>query len=137
MFWYILLAIVFLVFGFLLYSFGALQILITLFCSIPITKRALRDGCAINKQRINKMFMMTITLWITIIAIAAFLIIYFGNNWVKYGFLSGIIFAFLTSLGKLGINGANVLDYIKVYGKLYPQECFDESGFFSKLLSSL
>lgn len=111
--------------GILLYSIGVMQILLTLFCAIPLTKR-FSLIYLVDVAGIYKRCAFTVVLWLAISAAVIFLVMYFGNFYAKCGFWIGFIMSFLLSLGKWGMNQNNVADYFKAFHKYYPEKALDE-----------
>lgn len=101
--------------GAVLFVFGGLQVLLSLFFSMRFTAKLNRHFRGqFNSKVIYLKSMFTILFWGAIIAGATFAIHkwLFGYAWV--GYLVGAGFCFLLSLGKLGMNESNVLDYMSV-----------------------
>ena len=111
--------------GILLYSIGIMQILLTLFCAIPLTKR-LSMIYLVDAAGIYKRCAFTVVLWLAISAAVIFLVMYFGNIYAKCGFWVGVAISFLLSLGKWGMNKSNVADYFRAYARFYPPKVLDE-----------
>lgn len=106
--------------GSLLYSIGVMQILIILFCAMPLTGRLIKRGYAVNKSGLYKRFSVTIIAWIIISVGVSIPIFRSGNPYVKYGYLAGLGIAFLLSLGKWGRNEQNVANYFSAYSAFIP-----------------
>lgn len=111
--------------GAYLYSYGVMQILLTLFCSIPLTIRFSKiydvDTPAIYSRCIT-----TIVLWTVVTAVVIALVMAFGSIYVKFGFWAGFIISFLLSIGKWGINQPNFEDYFQAFRSFYPPKAIDE-----------
>lgn len=118
MFLNILLAILMWAVGMFLYSIGIMQIILVVFCAIPATRK-LSKSYWINTGYIYKRCVRTVILWLIISAVVIFAVFYFGNDFAKYGFLLGTGMSFLFSLGKWGMNEANMSDYFRAYGAAF------------------
>lgn len=118
MFLSMLIALALWVVGMLLYSIGIMQILISLFCTIPATRRFAKERKA-DTTRIYKRSIGTIILWSAITAAIVWAVLTFANIYGKVGFAVGIALPFLLSLGKLGMNNSNLQDYWNAYGSCY------------------
>lgn len=121
----ILLAIGMWTVGILLYSIGIMQIILTAFCAIPLTRRFSKIYL-IDSPGIYRQCSFTIVLWTAISAVAIFLVMYFGNFYAKCGFWIGIAISFLLSFGKWGMNKSNVADYFQAYARFYPKKALDD-----------
>lgn len=111
--------------GILLYSMGIMQIFLTLFCAIPLTKR-FSLIYLVDVAGIYKRCAFTVILWLAISAAVIFSVMYFGNFYAKCGFWIGFVISFLLSLGKWGVNQNNVADYFQEYAKFYPKKALDD-----------
>lgn len=107
--------------GVTLYSIGIMQIILILFCAIPATKLFSKYG-NVDKQGIYIKCSVTIIVWLVISAFTIGAVLYFGSAYVKTGFFIGIAFSFILSLGKWGMNEANLGDYFGAYGKYYSED---------------
>ena len=121
----ILLAAAMWVVGLFLYSIGIMQVMITLFCAIPLTKR-FSAIYPVDTSGIYKKCATTIILWAVISAVVVFLVMHFGNFYAKCGFWIGVAIPFLLSLGKWGINPDNISDYFKTFHRYYPKNALVE-----------
>ena len=122
--YYLVLVGMFLV-GILLYAIGVMQIILTISCAIPMTKR-MSYIYDIDIKGANKQSALTIIIWSVITAIVVFSVIYFGSFNVKAGFFAGIGVAFLFSTREFGMNNANIGDYFNTYSKFYPEKALEE-----------
>lgn len=108
--------------GSFLYSIGVMQILIILFCAIPLTKTLIQNGYEVNKSGIYKRFFITIVFWLIILLGISIPVFLFGNSYVKYGYLIGLGIAFFISLGKWGRTEENISDYFSAYSRFIPDK---------------
>lgn len=104
--------IVFLLVGYLFCTLSLLQILMTLFCSLPMTARLRKIG-AIKGKGITRIHIFTIFIHLVIGAAICIPIFLFATAPMKIGFVVGTGFIFLLSLGKVGMTPNNVEDYMK------------------------
>ena len=111
--------------GLLLYSFGIMQIVLVLFCTIPATRR-FSAICRVDKNGIYKRCTVTVVLWGVIAGLAIWAVVQFGNVYAVAGFWVGIGITFLLSLGKWGLNPSNLAGYFQTYGKFYDQDALKE-----------
>lgn len=111
--------------GLFLYSIGVMQILLTVFCAIPLTKR-FSAIYIVDTSGIYKQCAFTIVLWCILSSIVIALVMVFGNSYVVYGFWIGFVMAFFLSIGKIGINNQNFIDYFESFGKYYPKKAISE-----------
>lgn len=123
----VILAIVLWIFGLLLFSFGIMQILISIFCTIPATRRFSKEGY-IGTGPIYKRCVATIVVWLVISVVIIGAVLYFGNSFARYGFFAGMVIPFLFSIGKWGMNDSNLQDYFQVYGHYLMPGDSDVSG---------
>lgn len=104
--------------GVLLYSFGVLQILISLFCTIPATKM-FSKGRFVDTGRIYRRCSVTILTWIVIAGGIIYAVLRFCGPYARVGFFAGMAITALLSLGRVGMNADNIVDYFRVYGTCY------------------
>jgi len=123
-FWNYLLVFAMIAVGFMLYAFGFMQVLISLFCTIPTTKAFNTGDYFIDTKGIYKQCAKTIVVWLIIIGIVVALVFMFGNGWAIYGFLFGIAVGFFSSLGKWGRTPSNLLDYLTAFRRYYPEKFY-------------
>jgi len=106
--------------GSFIYSIGVMQILLVMFCAVPLTKDLIKNGYHVNKSGMYNSFSKTIIFWLVIILGISIPIFLFGNLYVKCGYLIGIGVAFLISLGKWGRTEQNVSDFFSTYSRFIP-----------------
>lgn len=108
--------------GYFVYVLFGLQIMITLFTSIPLTKMCFKFqdfDIKFAKTRIT----ITILLNLIILSAVIALLLLLATSAMKYGFLTGAILAFATSIRKLSWRiKDNVKDYIKAFRLCFPNE---------------
>ena len=104
------------VIGVYVFSFGVAQILIVLFCAVPLTNRLRKIG-AINFKNATLQSLGTVIFWLVLLAFVDYLVFKFGNTAFIYGALSGIITGLLLGIKQLGINQNNISDYHNSYGR--------------------
>ena len=102
---------------FLLYTFSIIQILLSLSCSIPLTKKLLTADILTkdNAKIIYKRNVFTIVIHCIIISAVTIPVIIFANQMMKIGFGCGILFAFLLSISQLGMHENNIFNYVTSY----------------------
>lgn len=118
MLWNIAVSIAMWLVGMGLFSLGISQIFACLFCAIPATKRFSKE-MMVDTSYIYKKCAFTIILWLSISAGVIFAVMRFVGTYGKAGFIAGLGLTFLLSLGKFGMNEANMTDYLDVYGKAF------------------
>lgn len=129
MFWNILLLCVFWVLGIFTYSLGIVQIILTLTCAIPLTRRIVSQcKCLVDKKGLYTSITMTIMIWTILSTLIIIAILIWGNSYVTIGFFIGMVISFLISLKKLGINEDNFNDYFTTKGKYYARKDLIELG---------
>ena len=79
----VILAIVLWIFGLLLFSFGIMQILISIFCTIPATRRFSKEGY-IGTGPIYKRCVATIVVWLVISVVIIGAVLYFGKMVIPF-----------------------------------------------------
>lgn len=129
----IILFIVFLQIGIFFYSIGIMQIIISLFCAIPLTRKTVAQ-CKrfVDTGGIYKSIAITITIWTLISAFVIWAIFKWGNSYTMTGFFIGIAISFLFSLKKWGINQANYQDYFSTFHRYYAQNDLEDLGIIEK-----
>lgn len=110
-------AILLFVVGALLYTFGGLRILLTVFCDIPLTRKLkclYGDKIAAGAFYIKAAY--TCALWIAIIAAATVAVILWDHNYALFGYFGGFLLTFATTIGKFRIDNNNASGYIERNG---------------------
>lgn len=115
--------------GYYVWAVGGTQIMISLFCGIPITQKLeIMFSRAADYATIKSAMTKTIILWGVIIAAIVVGLIAWGNSSFIWGTAIGAIVAFALSIGRIGITPQNLADYIRVYSRcFYNPEEFTET----------
>ena len=123
----IIIAVALFIAGSLLYAFGGLQILVSIFCAFPFTARLKkRYGGEVAAGAIRMKLIYTVVIWAVVFAAATLAVIGWGPEYSLFGYLGGILMNLAISIGKLGINEANVGAYISRYEKFLTPKLRDE-----------
>lgn len=101
-------------------SFGGGQILISLFCGLPFTKKLewMFPGAADYKS-IRAALSRVILLWLVILAVFVAIVVIWGNGDFAFGVMVGAFWAAVGLFGKVGINGRNIIDYTNAYKRFF------------------
>lgn len=102
--------------GMLTFSFVTLQSFITLFCSIPTTKKLIENNVSIDKK-IYKRFTITIFMSLLLTVLIFSIPFFIKYNAGTAGFIIGFAVSFFASLGKMGETPDNLNDYKNSYRK--------------------
>jgi len=117
-------AFIFLIIGFLVFTFTIVPALICLFFGIPITKKLDRANLLVKNSPIVKKYWTSISiLGITFLFVSG-LVYIFCPSAALNGYIIGSIFSFFISIGKVGKNNNNMQDYIRIQGRYFnkPEE---------------
>lgn len=129
----IILFIVFWLIGIFLYSIGIMQIVLSIFSAIPLTKKtASQCKRLVDTRGIYKSIAITISIWTIISAFAIWAVLKWGNSYTISGFFIGMAISFLFSLKKWGINQANYQDYFSTFYRYYAQNDLEDLGIIDK-----
>lgn len=109
--------------GYLFFAFGVMQLIVSVFTSIPTTKKISSFG-PVDAKKIYKQITITIALWIIVTAFAVMIALESDTPSMRFGFFLGIGVACITSLGKWGLR-CNMDDYVKTYGKYISEEALN------------
>lgn len=117
-------AIIFFIIGVALYLFSILQILLTLSCSIRLTKKLVKANVLLraSARKIYLSNVLTILIHTIIITAVIVPILIYANDSMKIGFICGAALAFLLSIRKLGMHQNNVTDYYMRYQSMMDKE---------------
>ena len=133
MFWNIVLLIVFWFVGIFLYSIGIMQIILSLTCAIPLSRKTIsKCNFTVDAEGIYKKITLTIVIWALLSFIIFFSIIYWGSSYIIIGFIIGIVLSFLISLGKWGMTQKNCEDYFSVFYRYYAEQDLIDLGIMNK-----
>lgn len=102
--------------GFFISCFSLNNALISIFFSIPFTKKLDWIKVLLDYESIINMIKLTITLNLVITIVISFLITLFCFDVCLYYYL-GMLICFLLSFNKLGENENNLSDYFQTYNR--------------------
>ena len=123
----IVLGVVLFVVGAVLFAIGGLQILLSCFCGIPLTRRLRRRcGDKIAAGAVYIKFAYTVALWLIIIGAVTFGVVYWGHDYALFGYLGGMLFSLAISIGKWGMNQSNEADYLVSNSRFIQKEELDK-----------
>lgn len=127
MVWNILIGAAMWILGLLVFSYGALQILICLFCAFPMTAQINRKYPGrIDASGIYRKYVVSVVVLGVLTAAITWAVFHWGNDWAKYGYLIGVGIAFVLSLGKWGMTVNNAADYLQKNEKYIAKIVYDE-----------
>lgn len=126
---YIILVVIAFV-SFAVSTMSLLQPIISARVSLPVTKYLMDQYQNIrsNLENILKSSRMTIILWLIIDIIIAAAVILFVPKPYCYAVAAGAVLCLLFSLGRTGINKANLDDYFYLICKYVPEEYHESIG---------
>ena len=111
------------------FSINLSQILISIFCSKPLTnKLKIMYGGAADYNNINKKINRTILINLAILIAILSLVLYFKNTFVIIGVCVSFVITFIKVLGASGMSQNNVTEYVSIYLRdSYGDDMFKES----------
>lgn len=105
--------------GIFLYSFGIMQILLTISCSIPVAKN-LSKTYIVDTSGIYRKCLITIIFWLVVCIVTIWIIFSRMNLYGIIGFCIGLLVSFLFSIRQLGTTPNNIANHLQAYKKYYP-----------------
>jgi len=118
---YIALFIVMWIVGGFFYSYFVMQIILTLFTSVPLVKKCSASN-AFNIKMAHKKIALTLLFNVIVVSAVFAIIVLFAPPSVKYGFAGGCGFTLLLSLGKWSWRKQdNFVDFAKSF-----RNCFND-----------
>jgi hypothetical protein len=117
----------FLILGFLIGSFGVIQIIVVIRFSIPFTKELKLRNAIKDANSIIRSNMKTVYFW-TVVIIASIVLIYnFASNASFIEYIIGIIISISMGFSGTGYTELNYKDYYTNYGHLIDMEIINSS----------
>jgi len=117
MFWQIVIAILLLGTGYLIGSFGLIQILIVLRFALPLVSKLSKAGVTTGISTMRKIYTVTLLLWSSVTAAAVVLVTLFATPIESYAFFGAVIICLLIGFSSTGANEANMDDFMKTFSK--------------------
>ena len=127
-----LIAIIFWIIGLVVTSFTLISALICFAFGIPATKKLKRANMLVDNHSIIKRYWISISILVIVFVVSLGLIYVFGSVHALRGYISGIIFAFIFGIGKIGRNKNNIADYIDTQGRYFNKPAEDVVNFLMK-----
>ena len=117
MFWQIVIAILLLCVGYLIGSYGIIQMLIVLRFGLPTVNKIRKAGVVTGIATMRKIYTFTLVLWSTITAIAVILVVLFATQIEEYAFFAAIVLCLLIGFKSTGANTDNMDDFMMMFTK--------------------
>ena len=113
----------------MLFALGVGKIIITLRCSLPMTRVA-SAFVTVNKIGLYFHMSLTVLLYTAISAAVIWAVMYFGNSNICIGFWCGFFMGIVMSYEDMGMSATNIKKYFHSFGRYYNQ---DELAVFLKM----
>jgi hypothetical protein len=120
---------IFLIIGFLAFTFTMLSTLICLFFGIPVTNKLNKAGFLVKNNPIIRRYWGSISLLTATFLLISGLSYVFGPRGALTAYVIGAIFSFIISVGKMGGNSNNMQDYIDTQS-MYFSKSIEETIYF-------
>ncbi len=119
----VIIAILLFLSGALLYTFGILRVLLCYTSAIPLTRELkTRYPGRVAAGAIYMKIAYTTVFWLIITVAATLAVIGWGLDYSLFGYLGGILLTFATTIGRLGRNQRNVVNYLVQYERFIDKQ---------------